>query len=958
MPPRRRQSSTQAAEAYNYASAERLNNPTIETALGMNPEDLADLPIPEMEEEEERVRHPRLQWNRGEQTDHSRTFGPLYIHDKVSPEQFLKTLTKTNPQRDMWALLNGLPEDAGAKPYEYSGHWTNRLIRATAQRAMASLLYKDGMRGKVNLIYMDPPYNKSFRSNFQASADTPETEEDWDDLPNDPVAIKAFRDTYRDGIHSYLDGLYEQLTLGRELLADDGNFFIQIGADNVHEVVMLMAEVFGRENHIATIPYRTTTNQSTNMIPEIGNWIVWYAKDKSMARRKYRQLYEPTSTRAAILDYWGHRARFEEENGEIRSLTRAERNDPTIIPNNGKIFMTFPCHSEHTSYSGRSDIFYYHSNGEPCPEPSWSKSERQEAEAKPHHDHLCRSSDCDQAIPEEWTTHQCTSECDEAKGTRRCPKGRKCGPKCSAELYHCPPGRQWSVSPRGLQAIGQRERLTHGGNIQWKFYEDEIPGTAVNAIWENSGRVTDKQYVVETPPKVLERCLLMTTDPGDLVLDLTCGSGAMPFQAETWGRRWIAIDVAQVSIAIARERLITNTYPYHMLKDSPEGAKLDHEMEQALLPPEERTPFEEKTTNTYKHDPQKGFVVERQLRVSAATLAYGHRDEEPIKHPDRTVKVNNRTRVASPFTVESDSPYQSMTPGEQNGHHQDADVETLLQTTGFTLPEPEEENPVIRRITDSLETSGIGQPGKGRYRVENLAPSDVMDVTHTGTLIAPDGDRHPAYFYIGREDEVISAVQTRNAATAIANVDPSCRHLVMVGFGRDGDANSVGRYRPGMTILQVQTNRDLQLPWLKEEKTDTAFTIISEPEVRIHQLENGTVQLEVVGLNCFNPKLGAVEVGDARQMMGIMVDTEYDTESFRARLINVRQVGRNQRTLKNLRAAFNREIDPEKWEQMLTTKTIPFELPEPGVKIAVKVIDQTGMEHMTVIDDPRVFIRD
>ena len=375
-------------------------------------------------------------------------------------------------------------------------------------------------------------------------------------------------------------------------------------------------------------------------------------------------------------------------------------------------------------------------------------------------------------------------------------------------------------------------------------------------------------------------------------------------------------------------------------------------MEQALLPPGERTPFQEQPSDNHKHDPQRGFVTERQLRVSAATLAYGNGDEKPIRHPDRTVKVSNRTRVASPFTVESDSPYRSITPGDQNGHHLDADVETILQTTGFTLPDPEDENSVTKRITDSLETSGIGQLGKGRYKVENLAPSDVMDVTHTGTLIAPDGDRHPAYFYIGREDEVISAVQTRNAATAIANVDPSCRHLVMVGFGRDGDAHSVGRYRPGMTILQVQTNRDLQLPWLKEDQTDSAFTIISEPEVRIHQMDDERVQLEVVGLNCFNPKLGMVETGDARQMMGIMVDTEYDTESFRARLINVRQVGRNQRTLKNLRAAFNREIDPEKWEQMLTTQTIPFELPAPGVKIAVKVIDQTGMEHMTVIDDP------
>ena len=279
-------------------------------------------------------------------------------------------------------------------------------------------------------------------------------------------------------------------------------------------------------------------------------------------------------------------------------------------------------------------------------------------------------------------------------------------------------------------------------------------------------------------------------------------------------------------------------------------------------------------------------------------------------------------------------------------------METVLQTTGFTLPEPDEEDLVTKRITDSLEVAGIGQPGRGRYKVENLAPSDVMDVTHTGTLVAPDGIRDPAYFYIGREDEVISAVQTRNAATAVAHVDPNCKHVVMVGFGRDGDTHSVGRYRPNMAILQVQTNRDLQLPWLKEDKTDSAFTIISEPEVELYQLDNGRVQLEIAGTNCFNPKLGIVEAGDARRIMGVMVDTEYDTESFRARLINVRQVNRNQRTLRNLREAFNQAIDSERWEQMLTTRTIRFELPEPGVKIPVKVIDQTGMKHMTVIDDP------
>ena len=907
----------QEAEAYKFPSSGRVNNPTSETALGLGAEDIQEQTIPEPEPEE-RLRHPRLQWNRGEQTDHSRTFGPLYIHDKVSAEQFLGSLLKDKTQGDMFATFNGLPEDASAKPYEYSGHWTNRLIRATAQRAMASLLYKDGMRGKVNLIYMDPPYNQSFRSNFQAAADSPETQEEWDDLPNDPMLIKAFRDTYRDGVHSYLDGLYEQLTLGRELLAENGSFIVQIGPDNVHEVVLLMSEVFDRENHVATIPYRTTTNPSTRLLPEIGNWLIWFAKDKETV--KYHQIYTGAKTRRDIMDLWQNKVWYEDQPGTRRTLSRAEKDNPEQIPKEGRLLTTLPCHSSSTSSTGRSDPLYLHKGNTSCNEHSKA-----------------------------WDNHTCTKECD---GTNNeCPLGKKCGPKCHADIYTCPENSHWRVSHRGLQLLHQRGRLNEGRNIQWKQYEDEVLGRSLNAIWENSGVVADKQYIVETPPKVLERCLLMTTDPGDLVLDLTCGSGAMPFQAERWGRRWIAIDVAQVSIAIARERILTSTYPYHLLKDSPEGDKLDHEMEQALLPPEKQAPFAPK--DSYGNDPAKGFVTERQMRVSAATLAYGYDDEEPIRHPDRTIKGRNKVRVASPFTVESDSPYRSVAPGGSPDQGNELDVETVLQNQGFNINGHQEPDAVTDRITSSLETAGIGQPGRGRYKVDNLAASEIPDVTHTGTLVDPNGERHPAYFYIGREDEVISSVQTRNAAFAVTNADPTCRHVVMVGFGRDGDVHSVGKYRPNMTILQVATNRDLQLPWLKEDKTDSAFTIISEPEVRLHEQPDGKIRLEVVGLNAFNPKTGVVEPPSTRQVMGIMVDTEYDTQSFRARLMNVQQVKRNQRTIRNLRAALRREIDDEKWEQMQSTTTIPFELPEPGVKIAVKVIDQTGMEHMTVIDDPR-----
>ena len=416
--------------------------------------------------------------------------------------------------------------------------------------------------------------------------------------PNDPVAIKAFRDTYRDGVHSYLDGLYEQLTLGRELLHEKGSFIVQIGADNVHEVVLLMAEVFGRENHVATIPFRTNTNQSSRLIPEVGNWLVWFSKEKEVA--KYNQLYEKLN-RPETIEHMSSYAMCELPDGTSRNLTSQERQNPDTLPEGARLFRRMGLISSHPSNTGRSETF-----------------------------------------------------------------------TMDGKTYHCPIGNQWRVSHDGLQRLGDLGRLiaSEGGTLSWKRYEQEVPGRHLNAMWNDTAPPQVKQYVVETPPQVLERCLLMTTDPGDLVLDITCGSGAMPFQAETWGRRWIAIDVAQVSVAIARERLITNTYPYHMLKDSPEGAKLYHEMEQALLPSEERIAIRGTACRHLQARPQRGFVVERQLRVSAGTLAYGQGDEEPIKHPDRTVKVNNRTRVASPFTVESDSPYRSITPGEENGHQQ------------------------------------------------------------------------------------------------------------------------------------------------------------------------------------------------------------------------------------------------------------------------------------------------
>ena len=377
---------------------------------------------------------------------------------------------------------------------------------------------------------MDPPYNISFRSNFQVGMDAEdqETGETIGGVPQDPVTIKAFRDNYRNGVHSYLDGLYDQFKLARELLADDGSIIVQIGPDNVHQVAVLMSEVFGVENHVATIPYRTTSMVS-GKITEIGNWLVWYAKTTKDA--KYRQLYRRRDTTEVIIDRGG-RVRYEQGDGTARELTEEEILNPKqIAREQEKLFIT----SSLTSSTQATPIAATHSTG------------TKKGNRAPEH-------------PDAYENHHCSASCHEAVSS--CPKGQKCGPLCHSNAYPCPQGRQWRVSLSGLHAIAARKRLvSQRSAVMTKIYESEQVGAPLIAMWNDAGSVRDKQYIVETPARVLERCLLMTTDPGDLVLDLTCGSGAMPIQAETWGRRWIATDVSQVSIAIARERLLTTTYP-------------------------------------------------------------------------------------------------------------------------------------------------------------------------------------------------------------------------------------------------------------------------------------------------------------------------------------------------------------------------------------------------------------
>lgn len=713
---------------YDYPSSKRTNAPTAEAASRLTSDETSDQAIPEGGGDSDAPnRYPTLNWKRNANGGNEPSYGPLYIHDKVDPYVFVQSMFVDNADLPQYGFeaTNGFRDESGEPafdaswyPYRYRGNWSNRLIRATGQRAMASLLYKESMSGTVNLIYMDPPYNISFRSNFQTRADSTETGETLDDIPNDGAARKTFRDNYRNGVHSYLDGLREQLVLAKELLADDGSFIMQIGPDNLHYAALVMGEVFGMENHVATIPYHTG-NAQAKVISEIGNWLVWFAKDKGEV--KHHQMFDemPIHEKIGLMGFGGM---VLEADGTSRRPTKAELAGVNKLPDGAKAFQEGMLVSAHTSNSGRSQTFYHHPNRK-----------------------LCDGNEL------AWSGHVCAPECHRADGESKCPIGKQCGAKCRSNGYPCPAGSHWSVSLSGLHSIGDQGRLhvTANGILRYMKFADEMPGRTVAANWGFINAQKNKRFVVETPPKVLDRCVLMTTDPGDLVLDLTCGSGAMPVAAERWGRRWIAADVAAVSIAIARERIASTIYPNHALKDSPEGARLDYELEMSLLPPHRRAEF---VPREYGFDPALGFVNERQTRVSAATLAYGPDfSQDVIRHPDRLKRSNRKWRVATPFTVETDSPYRSVRPDEIDG----------------TKPEEERSDPLRDRIVESLLTSGVRADGAGRYRVENLQPCDwTPDLTHTGEMIDESGERRRAAFYIGAEDETISRHRTNYAATA------------------------------------------------------------------------------------------------------------------------------------------------------------------------------------------------
>ena len=830
--------------SYRHPKATRKNLPTDQTERFMEPEDYEEQSL--TPDRMDNTNHPVLQWNRTEREEFEH--GPLYTHEKILPAMLIQSAMKDDDQlkMDLFSQFNGLPENADYEWYEHEGYWQNQLIHGDGKRVMASLAEREGLAGKVQMIYMDPPYNIKFNANFQLKTDEIEVGENGDELPHDPIAVKAFRDAYAGNIHTFLDNLREQLTLARELLTESGSCFVQIGHENVHEVACLMNEAFGKENHVATIPYVTRTNNSTKMIPEIGNWILWFAKDKTQA--KYEQLYEPLS-RKEKLEYMASYALCEIPDGKCRNLTREEREKLELLPQGSKLFSSMPASSANTAKGERSEPF------------NWE-----------------------------------------------------------GKLFTCPTGRHWTVGLDGLKKLADMNRLieTGKGSLRWKLYEDEIPGKYINAVWTGMAAPQDKRYIVQSPVTTIERCILMTTDPGDLVLDPTCGSGTTAYIAEKWGRRWITIDTSRVAIAVARQRLATSKFDYFLLQDSEDGAKREAEL-----------PGARPTTPSGIKDVQKGFVYPRIPRVSAATLAYGI--EEYIFLVDQPERNPRKTRVCSAFTVESDSRAAAL--------RTDQEEESTLR-----------ESPTRDQILEALPIAGV-RYGNDHWQVMELEPHPhTYIVTHTATLTEKkSGKKLRAGVYIAPEDATTSPQHIRQAVREVPNMVPERDTLLVISFAYEAPATA-GEYQNmgSVQVIRAEANKDLTIPGLKNSPGDNSFVVVGEPDAEIRKAPNGQLELEVHGVDTYDPKINTVRAGEVRDIHCIMTDTDFDGLSFRVRRINFPNQTKDKQ-LERMKRDLRRHIDDEKWDRLMTAVTIPFDPPESG-KVAVKVIDKAGMETMRVLD--------
>lgn len=860
--------------AIKHDDAHRASIPTTElageeslVAEEMSPEGKYS----QFKHEFDRGRDPELYWLGKYQNDSEETQSSdlrvdtrsLYRHEEIRPEMLINQLYSIKEDEkasDMASLFgNDMPstiyEDELSRITEYYQHnadWRNRLIQGDSLLVMNSLLQREGMAGKVQMVYIDPPYGIKYGSNWQMKLNSSEVKENDESLSGEPEMIKAFRDTWELGIHSYLSYIRDRLVLARELLSYSGSCFIQISDDNVHLVRNLMDEVFGSENFVSQIYYQKTTGAGSpgelNTLASVGDYIVWYAKDSTQF--KYNKLYIPKQFGGEGSTPYRS---IELASGERLSISEWEKLNNTTF--------------EYNSRPKNSRVFTL--------------------------DNLTSQSGGDNA---------------------RFPI------KYKGQTFTLPKG-SWKTSERGMQRLIDKGRvdISSKGRLGYVRYFNDFPYTLLTSLWTDAGSsFMEKFYVVQSGIKPIQRCMLMCTDPGDLVLDPTCGSGTTAYVAEQWGRRWITIDTSRIALNIAKKRLTTVLFPFYELFDKDNG------------------------------NIRQGFIYKTVPHITLKSLANDLEPDEEILY-DQPQENKKKIRVCGPFTVETLQSFNVVNPDALG-------VDERNETEDFQ-----------ERVFAHLKASGIRNGAKKEqavfYNVETVANPYL---NAKGYYKDVEGKERLAYFHIGPKFGMVTKRAVSEAIKefrAIA-LNEGASWLCVLGFSFEDNINEKDYNLGSFTVSKVRMHDDLmQDGLLKKDKGAGAFITIGEPDIAlVDDSEGNTAHIEILGLDIYDPIKDIVKPRSVEDIAYWEIDDDYDGEKFIVRGLHfcggdkkefdAWKKGLNsvapKATKKKAESTLRMELNEDIWDTLYDFKSHSIEK-RPGRKIAVRVISQFGEESTKVI---------
>lgn len=888
-----------------------------------------------------RQAEPYLAWTgKAERTSFEIDTVSLHVHERVDPASILAAVRKgwkkakssasssggaTSYQLGLFsAPFENLPLRDAIDFYKHDKGWSNRLIAGDSLLVMNSLLQKESMAGQVQMVYIDPPYGIKYGSNFQPFVGNREVKDRKDkDLTQEPEMIKAFRDTWEIGIHSYLTYLRDRLVLARDLLHESGSVFVQISDENVHHVREILDDVFGADNFCSLITVKKTGGQTSELLPRVADYLVWYCKNHKVV--KYRQLYIPKEHGVGE----GSGARYDQvemPNGLRRTMTKDERRDESLLPPGSRPYQLTSLKS--SGFRENTTVDY----------------------------------------------------------------------DFQGKTYHPGSNSNWKTTVKGLERLSRARRIAERTEtVAYVRFLKDFEAYPVTAIWDDVAGAADKIYVVQTSHSIVERCVLMTTDPGDLVLDPTCGSGTTAFVAEKWGRRWITCDTSRVAVTLTKKRLMTAGYDYYELKyphegvrggfvyqtmphvtlksigtnadidqiwdrsrasiagtlgalnaelakapkgsvmDIDQGARAGESLEIRKLVPllEYEVPVEwSDSLPASARSAFDAFNTERLAVQAQMDAAIAAQAEQEILYDDPRVS-GDKLRITGPFTVEA-VPFPTVFALEEGRSTVEADV--AIARSG--------ESSRQHQWRDELLKTGIRGKGGQMLKLASLETLPDLRYIHGSGTLADSGERVVVSF--GPEHGALEQRQVEMAMREAGDLFPRPKMIVYCAFAFDPEAAKDIDQTKGIVALKVQMNTDLLTEDLKKARSSNqSFWLMGQPDVELRKRGDGLLEVEVRGFDYFDTTKGELVSGGKSKIAMWSLDPDYDERSLFPRQIFFPMAGKKDgwnRLQRDIRA----ELDEDRLRGYHGTVSLPFETGE-NKKVAVKVVDDRGIESLKIL---------